>query len=750
MIPKAIQPWGRAPTPLIPKSVIEEFGYLDAPQTIKKILGNNATLSELDGSVWEGVDSVSGECLAEIVDILKPRFNNFKHLRIYSGKELSQPLESLPFSTRTIKAVMGNPAKFSEPQLRFSDVTSIPSLGVRSAIEFACVIESAANSSLVDTDFGENGQSENRELAEFSKINSMFQVISAWALGEQKLDSLAGALPEPLPEWPDEIKKTWIELNSTKTKQLAGDIVKHYSVPGLVTQELGNMDGRLLDIAKERIFAIEHVATLEELGCKFDITRERVRQLEKNALSKLERFKTNEYLPVLRRAESLGDKLGTAVPMSHSAFEDALNWAVEDFQNDSPEKLLAKALLFWLSGPYHVRQTWLLRSKGLPAQTIDAFLDCRDQRGVIANDVAREIMSSLGIKLENHQAWLEHLQIFLHFDEGLIYFQGGILDKANSLLQYFARPMTVEEMLEYIGSDSVRSVRQRLVDDHRFWRINKQNEFVLAGTEGYDEYTGITDEIIQELELCGGQAPVSHLIEKLSRIYGVKENSVVAYLSTPMFTKDQNGIVRVRDIESGINIETDITKSAACYLSDGGIWSWRTKVDKDTVRGSGRLIPNAFAQQLGCDVGDKIEVPSELGPITLSWPLTSTTGAYIGSLRQALDFHGAGLGDYMFIMATKPDVTFTCLKQEQLESVNSNLVKLALLLGRVGCRTEDEAVFEITTALDINQATDEATLTEARQKLVSKGETDLAQLIPQTKLSVDDYISDMGRLFSRS
>ena len=111
MIPKAVQPWGRAPTPLIPKSVLKEYAYLDAPQALKKVLGNHATLAALDTDIWSIVDSVSGDCLAEIVDILKPHFNNFKHLRIYKGGQLSQPLESLPLSTRTKNAVLAYPEK---------------------------------------------------------------------------------------------------------------------------------------------------------------------------------------------------------------------------------------------------------------------------------------------------------------------------------------------------------------------------------------------------------------------------------------------------------------------------------------------------------------------------------------------------------------------------------------------------------------------------------------------------------------
>ncbi len=356
----------------------------------------------------------------------------------------------------------------------------------------------------------------------------------------------------------------------------------------------------------------------------------------------------------MRRAVSLRDRLGSAILMRQSFVDDALNWSVEDFDKDDVEKQTAKALLFWLAGPYQVFENWLLTEIELPQLTIATLLECSDERGLIAQQTATEIMNNLGIKNEYHQMWLEHLNRFLLLEEGLIYFHGSILEKAKSLLQYFSRPMTVEEMLDFIGGDCIRSVRQRLIDDPRFWRINKQNEFVLAGEKGYDEYTGITDEILQELELCGGQAPITYLVEKLARIYGVKESSVIAYLSTPLFTKDENGIVRVRDTERGFSVSTNIEKSAACYLTDDGTWCWRVKIDKDIMRGSGRLIPDAFAQQLGCDVGNKIEVSTECGSITVSWPLSSTTGASIGSLRQAMNYYGASLGDYLFIKATKP------------------------------------------------------------------------------------------------
>ena len=114
----------------------------------------------------------------------------------------------------------------------------------------------------------------------------------------------------------------------------------------------------------------------------------------------------------------------------------------------------------------------------------------------------------------------------------------------------------------------------------------------------------------------------------------LRPTSVLQYLNTPLFVRNESDLVRVREDEE-VEIPTDISKTANCYLVDEQ-WSWRATVDSQMMRGSGRLFPNAFARQLGCDLGDKIKVRSAFGDITISWQAGSTTGAAIGSIRAAL------------------------------------------------------------------------------------------------------------------
>ena len=746
-----IRPWGIHPTPLLPKTLVEELGHLPAPATLKDVLDDHSTLAELNGQLWDQVDSVSEDCLREIVEIVRPRLSLLRHLVIRSGEPLNNPVQHLPFSTRTLNAVSRHLEKFASRQLTFGEILSVPSFGVRSAIEFACVLEAAIGDTKSCHDSKEPlDLSKQNAMSSSGEINSVFQSLAAYAAGERNLETLADVLPTAPVDWPPEIEQLWANLGNIKTRETAGELAKRYSVPALISLGLSSIDRRLREILTERIFVTGHVTTLEKLGERQGITRERVRQLEKKAVQHLERFRNAEFGPVIRRSKALRERLGVGLPVADPSMESALAWVCEDQRNGSTGDIsFVQALLLWLAGPYKIWQNWLLADQRLPMLTLDALLAHRDERGLISEAAIAEVLSHFGFRTQYHLAWIRQLRDFLRVAGGVVYFKGSMLEKVRVLIRYHDRPLTVEEMLGDIGGGSVRSLKQRLIDDPGFWRINKQSQFVIAGTPDYDEYTGITDEIVQELESSGGQAPFDYLVEKISRIYGVKESSVVAYLNTPMFTKDDNGIVRVRDAGEGIDVSSDITKTAACYQANDGSWYWRVLVDKDLVRGSGRLIPNAYALVLGCKIGDKIEVESECGPITISWPLASTTGASIGSLRRALAHSGAELGDYLFVKATKPLVSFECLTKATLEQAPSDVMRLALLLGCAYPCDDVAAIARIAEALGVSQYSDEDRQMESHRLLRARGEAKLAEMIPPTTLSVDDHISKMKKLFNR-
>ena len=746
-----VQPWGRAPTPLLPKILVAELGHMAAPLSLRDVLGLQATLRDLNGVVWEHIDSVGAQTLKDIVESIRPVLSSLAHLSIRSGEPLCRPVQDLPFSNRTRNCVSQHLERFTVRKLSFGNILAVPSFGVRSAIEFACVVEAAMerNSNVMIEDTSRQSI-RSRASSTPQEIKSAFQMLAAYAAGERNVETLADVLPSPRDEWPPEIKHLWVSLSHVGTREIAGELVKRYAVPELMSRALVPLDERLREIVAERITVTERAVTLEALGKRMGVTRERIRQLEKKALSHLERVRNSEFHPVIRRAQAVRARLGVGVPADDKVLQDTLDWATKDIrQNSDISPEVAGALLLWLAGPYKKRQGWLLAERHLKKLTLDAILERRDDRGLTPNDAIYDVLTQFGFNEKTHTAWLGLLRNFLEVDGGYLYFKGSIPEKVRTLLRFHKRPMSIEEIIELLESSSIRSVRQRLIDDSGFWRINKQSEFVIAGTPGYDEYTGITDEIVQEIEACGGEAPFDRLVEKLTRVYGVKENSVVAYINTPMFTKDESGIVRVRDSEIVIDVSTDITKTAGCYQKPDGFWFWRILVDKDVVRGSGRLVPNAFAKEVGCGIGDKIEVDTTEGKLTFSWPLTSTTGASIGSLRSALVSCEAELGDYLFVCATKPKVSFERLSKYTLDSAGTVLERLCLIIGAGKADGDNDATKKIATALGITRTESDNVLIECVRRLNARGESDLAEMIPSPKLSMDDYVANMEKLFDR-
>ena len=749
MASNEVKPWGTRPTPLLPKVLSEKLEHLSAPAELKDILGVNATFASLNGELWNRVDTVSKVLLREIVRVVRLRLPALQHLAIRPDNPLVMPIQSLPFSTRTRNAVCANLNRFSSPQLTFRDALMVPNFGIRSVIEFACVVEAAAHPSKQESSKQLPSGSVSATRSDLSDIVSVFQVLAAYAAGERNLGTLADVIPPVLDEWPPEIGQLWSGLGGIGTRQLAGSLAERYSISSLISRGLSPIDLRSREILVQRVFATDHAITLEVLGKRHGVTRERVRQLEKKAIQRLNIFHSAEFRPVIRRSIALRERLGIAIPAGDPVIQHELAWATSDLDISDVNILFVQSFLLWLAGPYRVRQYWLLAERKLSRLTSDALLVERNERGLISEVAATEVMIRLGLKEQHHVAWIEHLPGFSRVDGGFIYLKGNVVEKARVLIRYRDRPLTADEMLRYIGTGSVRSLRQRLIDDPGFWRINKQSQFVLANTPGYDEYTSITDEIVQELEVCGGQAHIRHLVEKITNAYGVRENSVIAFVNTPMFTKDESGNVRIRDADERIEVATDITRTAACYRADDGTWYWRVLVDKDVVRGSGLPIPNAFAQILGCEIGNRVQIQSDLGAISVSWLLTSTGGASIGSLRRVLKHSGAELGDYLFVKASKPNVSFKCLKRKALEQTSSSIMRLSLLLGCVSASDDAEAIAGIANVLGVSQLSDEDRRMESRRRLQSRGEAELAEMIPPAILSVDDHISKMKALFDR-
>ena len=666
MLLSDIQPWGTAPTPLLPEFIRANIGHLPAPKKIRKKLGAKTKLADLDSSFWDKIPVIDKPTRIELSQIVRNNIAKVPNAQVWSKGLSRDQLQSLPFSVRTKNITMENTDILKNSALKFKEILSVPKCGIVSALEFASIAEIVNNSNIV-----------------FKKVKKVTEPIIT-------------------------------------------------DVPTLVRITLKKLSNRLKIIAKERIFEIGKPTVLESLGRRFSgITRERVRQIETKIYDLLEYVKTSkEMKPVVERALQLREAIGNAIPADRSKIiaKELKNITTDFSFENKEEKDLVYGIFLWLAGPYRQKENWILNQSVPLQKSVNTLIGKQNSRGLITDVVVASVLNNFNIKPSYHDEWIEYLNHFRRVESGLIVYKGSIIEKAAAYIKFRNAPINIVELTEYVGSSSVRSTCQRMISSNKLWRINRVNDFVLAGDKKYREYSGITAEIIKEIEANGGQVSIRHLVKEFTRLFGVRESSVIGFLGAPIFEKKE-GMVGMRKDLSGVESKTNILRSVSCYKGDTDTWLWRTKVDNDTMRGSGRQVSNGLAYHVGCRIGQKINVETEYGNVTISWPVHTPYGASIGSLRKAAINVGAEIGDFIFVQSEKGKLTFRRLRKSRVDNERVKLKKVALLMGAVSVKNKQEAIVQIGKAMAIRAKLPSKILQQAKQLLLDRYESDLADLI---------------------
>jgi len=741
-----IEPWGKRPTPLVPASIIAAIGDEPAPSSFLRLLGANAKIRDLGPQVWDSIERVHANHVSDLLRYMSKKESRFKDRCIYSKLPEEIPVLNYAFTTRTWNAVQNNSGIFqNNKSLTYEKaLIEVPNFGIKSAIEMSCILECAVSKFLIEND-------EHLKLSYEQQIVDFFEQLATWWVqGQHQTKDFSQLLPAPNDRWPVDIQSSWEKLRVLQTQQLTNDLATLRTVPFIVESFLETTDKRLKKLMLERIFPPPELSkTLAKIGESFRVSRERVRQIEKQALTKLEAIYEEENSPVMARAREMRTELGNAVPSKGAVLQDALDKFTDDFTEDSREKIFAQSLLLWLAGPYGIHSDWLIADRNLFDDSFEGLINACNELGFIETDTVREILCNVGIRETFHSQWMEHkrFRYFLKVDGGVLFARGSVLDKSESILRYFGRPMTSVEIINLVGQGSERSARHRLMEDERFWRINKDNEFVLAGKPGYEEYTNIIDKIVQQLNLHKGSASYTYIVETISSRFNVKQTSVVAYLNTPMFAVDEKNNVRLAAIDEAKSQQKPLEEASCCYRTGDGNWCFRVELDRNHMRGSGSWLPNPFAEFLGCNPGEKITLETEISPVTITWLLHSTAGATMGSLKAVVEALQGEAGDYLFLIVAGPNSTFRKLKRSVVESSAPGVCRLCVLVGGECTNDEETAIERIAVALGTAVDSDRTKmLADFRSVLHSRGEDKLANMIRSGENSVDDYLKDVDNL----
>ncbi|MEV4455236.1 sigma factor-like helix-turn-helix DNA-binding protein [Microbispora sp. NPDC049633] len=417
-------------------------------------------------------------------------------------------------------------------------------------------------------------------------------------------------------------------------------------MPEIIDEIFARLDDRQRAIARDRLYfdasqqpGQAQRATLDELAQRFSVTRERIRQIERDLRDHvMDWLNGPAAAPLNAHLSWLRTRLGSAVPADDLAA--AVPW--------HRTELITLAIPAWrfvrtlLTG-YEQVDGWLVAGGAdeLREKTRQLFTD-----GPRPLDEAVSLVAQLGIREDVAERWLASVPHLRVLDGHVVPWPRSMCDKAEAVLAVTRAPLTPEEIQTRIGEDySLVGIRNQLASDERFIRLDR-SKYGLRRWGG-DEYLGIREMIIREIERAGGEASVSTVVDNLTSRYDVSESSIRAYAGGPGFERTQRGYIRVagQDQAEPYQPRRDVSMTRRCFRSRDGRWWHRVDVNAEHLRGSGSPLPTGFAAHLGMAPGGQLTASTASGEVVISWHNQPT----IGSIRNVLAEYNASEGDHVFL-----------------------------------------------------------------------------------------------------
>jgi hypothetical protein len=513
-----------------------------------------------------------------------------------------------------------------------------------------------------------------------------------------------------------------------------------------VSEVLRGFDKRENAILRGRVLNLTRKRTLQEIATEYSITRQRVMQIEEQVVSRITKRTQSFLAERLRRASRyLKAAIGAVCPLSNIASERA---CPNGSTSAEATEDLTLAMLIWLAGPYEVYRGWLVRgpSHSLVSLTKNVFrrLGTKEEPSEIQTVV--DALSEINV----HQRWaLDWLSVVAKvkvFDDKICSWSGGLPSKAYLVLRMRGKAMTTDDICREIGDACEKRSLLNCLQSHPD-RFRKSGLGVFSLTEwGGQEYTSVKEFVFNEIANSGGRASKDLLIKKTMNSLAVPKRTVMTALSNPIFVQTGAGYVRVRSKTDPMPKINPIEFSKHCYRLSydnavrGRAWSYRVRVDAETLRGSGTTIPAAFGSLLGLRPGEREIAKSQFGEVQFSW---NGPQANIGSMRPAANGLNASVGDFLFITITDTStVAFSLLRAQELESV-SGWERICLHVTGTKRDCKEARIAEVGLAIGLNESAD-FTIGDIRRRLEMRRERDLLELIPEADLSEES--NDLSEL----
>jgi hypothetical protein len=382
--------------------------------------------------------------------------------------------------------------------------------------------------------------------------------------------------------------------------------------------------------------------TLEQVGERFDVTRERVRQIEKKTFIKLDSCK--------RTNSGVFDQLASQVHRS-----DRLVTAAKVLTAGCSNRELAAKLLLRFEANWARDNDYLIgdQASNQFSSLKDRLVEHADKNRLLTEEAVEEVVGDLFTSESARDIQLTKF--------GLIQICGfwGLRDvrqvRIAAALRTIGRSATKAEIGELVGlTESQVSASAGLTPgvvraDMTRWGFEEWVD---------DVYDGIVGEIEQRINAHDGSVALSLLIEELKQ-FGVAESSVRAYSSTDRFTVE-NGIVSRS--ETGYRPRQPHERLGAVRVDriddqPGSEWGQMNKLEDRHFAGFSLKVSFDLVFHNGVRPDDSLVVPvvgSTPAEASVIWRTHDMTRSVdVGRVSDTLTKLGFKIGDEVVVVATK-------------------------------------------------------------------------------------------------
>ena len=252
-----------------------------------------------------------------------------------------------------------------------------------------------------------------------------------------------------------------------------------------------------------------------------------------------------------------------------------------------------------------------------------------------ATDSLLQALTALGMPAGIASNYLKSQAPLRRFGDVSVRWTGDTTaNMAEAALHILVAPATAETILATLGSSvsrSLHAVNATLSEDDPSLRASRRTWGLRCW--GITEYAGIAHAIGARIDAAGGTVEITDVIEELLTNYpDIVETSIRSYLSTLEFIVTA-GVVRRRTQDDEWPTVAPLNTVRGAFRNGDNEIRLLVRVTSELLRGSGKTIHPAVATAVGVNPGQRKIFTSPHGQVTVFWPLTSTSGASIGSLR---------------------------------------------------------------------------------------------------------------------